>query len=55
LIDLDAACTLGVDPIGFKSSTSYVPPEAIFVHNDKDNKSVARVRSVAKEEIEVFI
>jgi hypothetical protein len=54
LIDLDASCTLGVDAIGFKSSTSYVPPEAIYVHNDKDNK-IAMVRSVVKENIEVFI
>jgi serine/threonine protein kinase len=28
LIDLDAAAKIGVDPVGFKSSTAYMPPES---------------------------
>ena len=27
LIDLDASCLIGIDAVGFKSSSSYVPPE----------------------------
>ena len=27
LIDLDASCVIGIDAVGFKSSSSYVPPE----------------------------
>ena len=30
LIDLDAACLIGVDTVGLKSSTCYVPPEALM-------------------------
>jgi serine/threonine protein kinase/ankyrin repeat protein len=30
LIDMDACCRIGQDPVGFKSSTSVMPPEAIF-------------------------
>ena len=30
-IDLDATAKIGVESIGFKSSSAYVPPEAIFV------------------------
>jgi hypothetical protein len=35
LIDLDASCVIGIDAVGFKSSSSYVPPEAIFVDKEK--------------------
>ncbi len=31
-IDLDATAKIGVDTVGFKSSSAYVPPEAIFVN-----------------------
>jgi hypothetical protein len=31
LIDLDAACIIGKDPVGFKSSSAFIiPPEAIY-------------------------
>ena len=30
LIDLDACCVIGKDYVGFKSSTAYMPPEAIY-------------------------
>ena len=42
LIDLDAACTIGRDAVGFKSSSAYVPPEAVFVNADR---SVAVIKS----------
>ena len=42
LIDLDAACRIGVDSVGFKSSSAFVPPEAIYV--DKE-KGIAVVKS----------
>ena len=44
LIDLDAACVIGKEPVGHKSSSAYVPPEAIFIDETTDN---AFVRSVA--------
>ena len=31
LIDLDAACKIGIESIGHKSSSAYVPPEAIYI------------------------
>jgi hypothetical protein len=43
LIDLDAACAIGDEPVGHKSSSAYVPPEAVDV--DPVTGS-ARVRSV---------
>jgi serine/threonine protein kinase len=30
LIDLDASCAIGIDYVGFKSSSAYMPPEAIL-------------------------
>ena len=36
LIDLDAACVIGKDPVGFKSSSAFIPPEAILI--DPDSK-----------------
>ena len=44
LIDLDAACVIGKEHVGHKSSSAYVPPEAIYV--DEKNNS-ACVRSIA--------
>ena len=42
LIDLDATGRIGVDSVGFKSSSAYIPPEAVFVNADK---TVAVVKS----------
>ena len=44
LIDLDAACEIGKEPVGQKSSSAYVPPEAIYIENATN---VACVRSAA--------
>ena len=35
LIDLDAASRIGVEPVGHKSSSAYVPPEAVFVDHEQ--------------------
>ena len=45
LIDLDAACEIGKEPVGHKSSSAYVPPEAIYI-DEKTNE--AYVRSIAR-------
>ena len=42
VIDLDAVCRIDIDSVGFKSSSGYIPPEAVFVNNEND---VAVVRS----------
>jgi serine/threonine protein kinase len=42
LIDLDASCRIGVDGVGIKSSSAYVPPEVI--HANKSS-GVAFVKS----------
>lgn len=42
LIDLDVAGRIKVDSVGYNSSSTYIPPEAVFV-----NKTVAVVRSDA--------
>jgi serine/threonine protein kinase len=34
LIDLDASCRIGIDPVGSKSSSAFVPPEAVY-RNDR--------------------
>ena len=34
LIDLDASCEIGKEHVGHKSSSAYVPPEAIYVADD---------------------
>ncbi len=47
LIDLDASCMIDKDSTGFKSSSAYVPPEAIFV--DMTSK-FAVVRSAQSQE-----
>ena len=36
LIDLDAACVIGIESVGHKSSSAYVPPEAIYVNDEID-------------------
>ena len=41
-IDLDAVCEIGKDPVGSKSSSVYIPPEAIHVDTKKD---IAAVKS----------
>ena len=43
LIDLDAACEIGKETVGHKSSSAYVPPEAIYV--DEKAGAFACVRS----------
>ena len=40
LIDLDAACVIGKEPVGHKSSSAYVPPEAIYVDRKTDSACV---------------
>ena len=42
-IDLDASCQLGVENVGYKYSSAYVPPEAIYVD---ENSGQAYVRGV---------
>lgn len=42
LIDLDAVCKISEDSVGFKSSSAYVPPEAVYV---SDDCSFADIRS----------
>ena len=44
VIDLDASCVIGVETLGYKSSSAYVPPEAIYVDIAA---SIACVRSPA--------
>ena len=31
LIDLDAACEIGIESVGYKYSSAYAPPEAIYI------------------------
>ena len=50
LIDLDAACVIGKEPVGHKSSSSYVPPEAIYVDKKSDFACVRSVVAVTKGE-----
>lgn len=52
LIDMDATCVIGKDAVGFKSSSAYVPPEAIFVNADRTR---ACVRSVECDEYELLV
>jgi serine/threonine protein kinase len=40
LIDLDAACVIGKDPVGFKSSSAFIPPEAVFIDRDSNQAIV---------------
>ena len=48
LIDLDAACVIGKEPVGHKSSSAYVPPEAIYVDEKTDTACVRSVVAVTK-------
>ena len=50
LIDLDAACAIGKEPVGHKSSSAYVPPEAIYVDEKSDSACVRSVVAVTKGE-----
>ena len=50
LIDLDAACEIGKEPVGHKSSSAYVPPEAIYVDEKTDFACVRSVVAVTKGE-----
>ena len=50
LIDLDAACEIGKEPVGHKSSSAYVPPEAIYVDEKSDSACVRSVVAVTKGE-----
>ena len=50
LIDLDAACVIGKEPVGHKSSSAYVPPEAIYVDEKNDSACVRSVVAVTKGE-----
>ena len=50
LIDLDAACVIGKEPVGHKSSSAYVPPEAIYVDEKTDSACVRSVVAVKKGE-----
>ena len=45
LIDLDAACELGKQTVGSKSSSAYIAPEALFVSNDTTEVIVRSARS----------
>jgi serine/threonine protein kinase len=48
LIDLDAVCNIGVDTVGFKSSSGYVPPEAVYI-NESHTKAVVRSETTKSE------
>ena len=50
LIDLDAACEIGKEPVGHKSSSAYVPPEAIYVDEKSDSACVRSAVAVTKGE-----
>ena len=50
LIDLDAACVIGKESVGHKSSSAYVPPEAIYVDEKSDSACMRSVVAVTKGE-----
>ena len=50
LIDLDAACEIGKEPVGHKSSSAYVPPEAIYIDEKTDTACVRSVVTLTKGE-----
>lgn len=50
LIDLDAACVIGIDAIGEKYSTAHVPPEALTVHITDGVQHVCMVRNNYKND-----
>ena len=46
LIDLDAACEISKESVGHKSSSAYVPPEAIYVDENTDTAFVKSVVAI---------
>ena len=50
LIDLDAACEIGKESVGHKSSSAYVPPEAIYVDETANSACVRSAVAVANGE-----
>ena len=50
LIDFDASCAIGKESVGHKSSSAYVPPEAIYVDENTDSACVRSVVAVTKNE-----
>ena len=50
LIDLDAACVIGKEPVGHKSSSAYVPPEAIYIDDKMDIACVRSGVAVTKDQ-----
>ena len=50
LIDLDATCIIGIDKVGHKSSSAYVPPEAIYIDEAADTACVRSAAAVTKGE-----
>ena len=50
LIDLDAACEIGKEPVGHKSSSAYVPPEAIYIDEKTDTACVRSVVTLTNGE-----
>ena len=50
LIDLDAACVIGEESVGHKSSSAYVPPEAIYIDKKSASACVRSIVVVAKGE-----
>lgn len=48
LIDLDAASRIGVDNVGFKSSSAYIPPEAVYADPAKGCAVVRSAANLAK-------
>ena len=50
LIDLDAACVIGKESVGHKSSSAYVPPEAIYVDEKTASACVRSAVAVVKGE-----
>ena len=49
LIDFDAACEIGKKSVGHKSSSAYVPPEAIYLNEDVE--SLRKELALAKTEL----
>ena len=50
LIDLDASCVIGKEHVGHKSSSAYIPPEAIYVDEKADTACVRSAMAVTKGE-----
>ena len=53
LIDLDAACEIGKEHVGHKSSSAYVPPEAIYLNEEVE--SLRRALALAKKELKTLL